>query len=55
MRTIGRAFPLLLVLIICASCGRSGNNIQEAHSLAEAKSLAAEKGTFIVIDFWRHG
>jgi hypothetical protein len=43
------------LLILLGSCGRSKDNIQVVQSLNEAKLLAAEKGTGIVVDFWRDG
>jgi hypothetical protein len=57
MRFLKAALPWLLlpITIICISCGKSGQTIQRADSLAEAKALASEKGSFIVVDFWRHG
>jgi hypothetical protein len=55
MKYLKTVLPWLLLLIICVSCGKSGPTVQTADSLAEAKALAAEKGSFIVVDFWRHG
>ena len=55
MKLLKTVLPWLLLLILCASCGKSDHTVQMADSLAEAKALAAEKGSFIVIDFWRHG
>ena len=55
MGSLKAVLPWLLILILCASCGKSGDTIQAADSLDEAKVLAAEKGSFIVVDFWRHG
>ena len=55
MRCSQSVLSWLLLVIICASCGSRGKGYHEAQSMAEAKILAAEKGTLIVIDFWRHG
>jgi hypothetical protein len=41
--------------ILLCSCGGSKENISVVQSLGEAKILAAEKGTSIVVDFWRDG
>lgn len=42
-------------LILLSSCGGSKENVSVVQSLGEAKILAAEKSTSIVIDFWRDG
>jgi hypothetical protein len=55
MKAFKSILPWLFILIICASCGGGGKDFHGALSMAEAKTLAAQKGTFIVIDFWRHG
>jgi hypothetical protein len=57
MRFLRTVLPRLLlpIIIICTSCGKSGQTVQEVGSLAEAKALATEKGSCIVVDFWRHG
>ena len=55
MRFSQSVLSWLLLVIICTSCGGRGKGYHEAQSLAEAKTLAAQKGTLIVIDFWRHG
>jgi len=46
---------LNVLLILLCSCGRSKDTAQVVQSLNEAKMLAAEKGTGIVVDFWRDG
>jgi hypothetical protein len=43
------------LLILLSSCGKSKDNVQVVHSLDEATTLAAEKSTGIVVDFWRDG
>jgi hypothetical protein len=55
MRSFKGILPWLFIMIICASCGGPGKSFHEAQSLAEAKTLATQNATFIVIDFWRHG
>jgi hypothetical protein len=47
--------PWLLLPLLCISCGRSADKDLTAASLEEARVLAAEQGSFIVIEFWRHG
>jgi hypothetical protein len=55
MKTNSIWLSLPLALLILASCGGSGKEYHQVQTLAEAKTLAAQNGTFIVIDFWRHG
>lgn len=49
--TIGIVLTVFIVLL-CA-CGGSQSTIYD--SLEEVKKLAAEKDTWIVVEFWRHG
>jgi len=47
------ALPLALFLV--ASCGKTAEKaavITEVHTLDEAKTLAAKKGSFIVAEFF---
>jgi hypothetical protein len=55
MRFLKTVIPWLFLLIISATCGKSGDTIRVAESLDEAKALAADNSSFIVVDFWRHG
>ena len=47
-------FLLAVVMVLLCSCG-ARDKVQAARSLEEAKKLAAEKNTWIVAEFWRHG
>jgi|GEM_PF-1906450 len=48
-------FLLAAVMALLCSCGGSRNRVEIVRSLEEAKKLAAEKNTWIVAEFWRHG
>ncbi len=55
MRSSGRMLALPLALFLVASCGKTAEKaavITEVHTLDEAKTLAAKKGSFIVAEFF---
>lgn len=45
----------LLLLLLVASCTAPEPGVHKAGTLEEAKSLAAENGGLIILDFWRDG
>ncbi len=55
MRTCVNRLCLPLALLIMASCGGSSREYHQAQTLAQAKTLAAERNTMIVLDFWFEG
>jgi hypothetical protein len=57
MKALHRLIPLLVVLILLASCAgeRQEGAVLEAHSMEDALTLAADNNAFIVIEFWMDG
>ncbi|GEM_PF-6316750 len=52
MSPLGRRLALPLALVLLTSCGETAPKITEVHSLDEAKTLAAENGSFIIAEFF---
>ncbi len=56
MKALRRVMPILLVLAFLVSCGAERQDgVVEAGSLDEALALAAERNSFVVIEFWMPG
>ena len=57
MKALHRLIPLLVVLVLLASCAgeRQEGAVLEAHSMEDALTLAADNNAFIIIEFWMDG